>query len=1267
MNRNSRIRKAYMKCPRCGEINQKDDKSCNKCGLRLKINCPKCKSLNPIGQEKCSNCNLRLITFCPDCRTPNHPSATNCKKCNQNLVKECHSCRTPNQANRSFCIKCGKTLEKSGQQKSIEHRKPSVSPDETSTKNKAQKPAETPQGLENYAVLSIELINFSVIAKKIKQEDILLRLQNKFYHTVAVEAKNRAGVARKLSDQVMSVEFKSAKSTKISAVQAINTAQQILEVLNEFNFQIYKKIKIKLKVKIGISIINFKNKNYFSQIERSVATAGDIVISANVYNLVHDYFEFETVGPLSVENEMITLYKLKDVIEEEKINNDALKAAKPEQPVNNENLAQTEAKTEADQIPPDNKNASKEETSDSSEKAAQSDIANVLTNALIKSKEGLLVGLSGADGIGKSTTSLSVRQNLADEQIVWLIGQCHSFSKIIPYAFFQDLLRSLFNLPSFNINVDESKKAINQALEAIGIKNKQAENVICKLLFYEFAYNNYDLAQNKQEILDFLLILFGALYSKGQIILIIEDFEYIDNASLEGIKYLLSKGLLGQKNHIIINYSSDENLNRQFSSCNINHKIFNLKLNPMNQQDINSMVLGMLNNQPIIPEYVMKQIYRNAKGLPIYVEQALWLLFQSGAIINNNGELSFNPDFSNFNLPVNIQDIFKIRLTQLNKITPDILKVLSCASILGQKFVPAIVRMIAEIDEQKFNNVLQVLQSNGIFIQLDNFNLMFKHKLLWDIVYHQIPEEEKISCHNRTLQILLNYTNSGGSVLALHAEFAQLNQEALIYWNQAVQQAIAVGDVQLYTISQQEILNVIDYVDLPEKEDLKLSIYEQVGKINYEIDPAEAIKYLSTAIYEREKKNHIVQMIDLTGYLARSCDLTGNYTGVIECADKALVLISKKEMPIEFALLVYSKLEAIYNLGQFEEAITLARTEIIPTIEENVIKNQTIPGLDIKNLNYIKFEAELILSKALSAQGNKEASIVSNALALRAGELGYTDIEIQAKLADAFIKILQGDMKSVNAIFEYINNIISKSKDPNYIKLYCDFLNLVTNLLNGKFEEAENAIYPVLELAEYYKDFNLQLIIKFFIGKLFKETKNFEQAKTIYKELINYCSEHKLATGALLGWYLVSELYLAEADLEQAQGIAERALEIAQKSHINNHLFSILLHRLLTEICTVKGDFESAQMHAEKGINIAEKMNLYLFMSYLYLSFGKIYHEFATASDNTNKAEFVSRAHEFYLKSLDIAQKIENEYVIIQIESELTDLATFCQLSGIKI
>jgi len=233
--------------------------------------------------------------------------------------------------------------------------------------------------------------------------------------------------------------------------------------------------------------------------------------------------------------------------------------------------------------------------------------------------------------------------------------------------------------------------------------------------------------------------------------------------------------------------------------------------------------------------------------------------------------------------------------------------------------------------------------------------------------------------------------------LALHAEFAQLNQDALIYWNQAVQQAIAVGDVQLYTISQQEILNVIDYVDLPEKEDLKLSIYEQVGKINYEIDPAEAIKYLSTAIYEREKKNHIVQMIDLTGYLARSCDLTGNYTGVIECADKALALISKKEMPIEYSLLIYSKLEAIYNLGQFEEAITLARIEIIPTIEESINKNLSISGLNLENLNYVKFETELILSKALSAQGNKEASIVSNALALRAGERGYTDIEIQAR------------------------------------------------------------------------------------------------------------------------------------------------------------------------------------------------------------------------------------------------------------------------------
>ncbi len=80
--------------------------------------------------------------------------------------------------------------------------------------------------------------------------------------------------------------------------------------INELNYQIYSKLKIKLKVKIGIALKNIEKKEYFAKLERSVATAGDIIVSTKLYNLTSDKFDYATVGPVTIDKAIMTFYKL---------------------------------------------------------------------------------------------------------------------------------------------------------------------------------------------------------------------------------------------------------------------------------------------------------------------------------------------------------------------------------------------------------------------------------------------------------------------------------------------------------------------------------------------------------------------------------------------------------------------------------------------------------------------------------------------------------------------------------------------------------------------------------------------------------------------------------------------------------------------------------------------------------------------------------------------------------------------------------------------
>ena len=209
-------------------------------------------------------------------------------------------------------------------------------------------------------------------------------------------------------------------------------------------------------------------------------------------------------------------------------------------------------------------------------------------------------------------------------------------------------------------------------------------------------------------------------------------------------------------------------------------------------------------------------------------------------------------------------------------------------------------------------------------------------------------------------------TNISNAVLARHAEEAQLKKETYIYYNLAVQESIYLGDPVTFTDYQNKILELLPETDLSDEQKIehKLSIEEQIGKANYEFNPQIAIDYLSNSILHEEKQNNLVKVIDLTGYLARSCELIGDYEGVIECCDKALSLIDKVKYPIEIILLNYYKLESTFNLGRFEETIVNATNEVLPSLDKYITKNKTISGISISDLKNIEYETKSKLETA---------------------------------------------------------------------------------------------------------------------------------------------------------------------------------------------------------------------------------------------------------------------------------------------------------------
>ena len=896
---------------------------------------------------------------------------------------------------------------------------------------------------------------------------------------------------------------------------------------------------------------------------------------------------------------------------------------------------------------------------------------DAIINVLNKAEQGLIINLSAPDGAGKSSLISSIIQSLQSDKFAWLIGTCQPVNQLLPYSFFQDLFKSLLGLPLFVSNIDESRIVLNQVLETnFGINDPHINNVLRRFLFNAFNECSPDINENKAELHNAIGHVLDKINQNSNLAIIIEDFEYIDNASLECIKKLINKGFLNKKNFIIINHNLNTNLHEQFPLENLQRKIISISLKSMTPEEMNTSLLGMLNNQDIIPPKIKNKLFHCSQDTPLYMEQALWYLFQTGAIISNEASFSFNPQAVNIEIPADLDELIAERIKLIGNFSPDATRIIMSASLFGIKFIPAFVQMMAQVEEQQFNQLIQMLLNNGIFAVVDQSGIRFKHAWIWKVIYEQFfTEEQIIDCGTRLLEFYEKYTtNISNAVLARHAEEAQLKKETYIYYNLAVQESIYLGDPVTFTDYQNKILELLPETDLSEEQKIehKLNIEEQIGKANYEFNPQIAIDYLSNSILYEEKQNNLVKVIDLTGYLARSCELIGDYAGVIECCDKALSLIDKVKHPIETILLNYYKLESTFNLGRFEETVINATNEVLPALDKYISKNKTIPGISISDLKNIEYETEIILAKAYVYQGNKQALDLTANIALKAQKENLAEYEMTALLLQALFSTIQGNSKNCNSILTSIKEKFADFPTLDKFKLYWYFIAVISNITNGDFQQAKEFCHTSITMANIFKEYNMLTILKLFLGKCYEEFGQLREAFLIYDEIVNYCSENKMATGALLSWYLAASHEVRAGNQEKAIEIAERAIEISQKPNIANYLAEIFMNKIIANVRTIKGDFEGAQINIESAINIAERNDLTMCLVDLYIAFGQIYKQSAIINPEQapNNANIANR---LYVKALSFSEQIENHYLSAKVDNEILELNKFCQQYGIKL
>ncbi|MCQ2958385.1 MAG: tetratricopeptide repeat protein [Candidatus Gastranaerophilales bacterium] len=484
--------------------------------------------------------------------------------------------------------------------------------------------------------------------------------------------------------------------------------------------------------------------------------------------------------------------------------------------------------------------------------------------------------------------------------------------------------------------------------------------------------------------------------------------------------------------------------------------------------------------------------------------------------------------------------------------------------------------------------------------------------------------------------------------------------------DQAAKEAYIIGDDYSYVYHKTLLLEAVELSTLENKDEIALAIKEELFNITYKTFPDQAIKF-GDELYDYYKDIDEAKTLDILGIMSVAFEESGNYLAAVECVDRALEKIDAEANQIAGMLLYYSKINSILQLGRYEEVINIIKNNILPVLELYFSdKTKEITTLSHNNMQYIELNSLYILTLAYALQGSAKATETSEQLFKKAHDAVDTEFTIKAQLANGVIKLLQGENDEIQNILNSTKESIPSSKDATINTLLWLILKTVSAYFRGEYSDITNDLVMLANFCQNVKMYALDPVIRGLLVKIALREGHAEEAENLAYDLFYRCSNNQWTLGALLNWFMYCEIAIYKENYEEAIKVAEKALDVAEKSNTNNIFFTALLKLKIAQIYGLRGDYDIAK------INLAESSQLAEINGYTYITamIGIIGYDILLKQITVNPAvknDNISLLYKYLLASQDAVEKLQNSDLSMFLKKKLEDIFNFAKENNINL
>lgn len=1161
--------------------------------------------------------------------------------------------------------------------------------------------------LEAYALASIEFANWKQILAESPEPRALESYQAQALADLGRKVTAAGGQINASKNNILFVSFRREASPEASLNRAIETS---LALLKE-HYQ-HKQTRLPLRIGLDVEFANSRNP-LTSTLERSVGQPGTLIVSEQVFQLFGARYPMEAVGPVPMGNRSMMFYRVRLPLPQPEAVLappspavappapkpvpvlDDREAPAPQQPVSPpvqpEPVRPEPAKAPEPVVitppaavepvtaepesteppvpvyeppvlgsikPPRKENL----TYETAVEALTSEFSAFMAQGAPGTK-GKVLALCAADGLGKSSMVHMARakSDPENQRAIWMGGsnyrcfQRNGMSLFFWLELIQNLLGLVFEgQPGRDVR-EEMDKFLGFVYD--GEPPSEVPSFLADFLSVNPPQPlSVEARANLERVDHFFLGFFRTLAAKRPLIVVIEDINYADPPTLDLLTRLLALGLLNSPVYLVLTQSKDfyaaGRLAELLQKAPYKELVVSNLDQPATEKFLDDGPLGGKLRE--FPTQLLGSLCRQAKGLPLYLEEALRLLHLKEALIvePTSGKFTLNPEFdpADWQLPEYLAELVFARFQFLNEQS---LYLLQMASVLGEKFAVNMLFALAQMDEEAFNEALTTLFNHGYLIP-DAVNTgRFRHGLLWEIVYETIEDELRVQMHQLVSEALEGDFNQGVTInpalIAYHSQNGQLPNRAVNYWNLAGIYCGQIGSLAGLNTSLFQALELMKRQETPlRSEELALRMMESGAAINLDHEPALAASMLEWVFHYRRNEGEPLNLIEPLGFLASAYENLGDYPKALVTLEKSLELIDPSVYPMEAASLQISKMEYLYTLGRLQQARNLM-TEFIEPVAR--MHSNTMPEFADAFL-----QARLLKAQIMLAQCDSDTAAEIEAGIRQAGERELEGVQIAFKLLMGQIYLRDGQYETCNREADSLLNAIESMPGSDWFLAQWGLLAIMYHCELQDWTSASQLVLTVISKAEAVRDYHTEIIAQEYAGYISGRMGKVKEARQLMEQAISRSSEHRFASAALLGWRFLAEFELSLGNLDVAYEIAAKALEIANKPDIRNQYETIQLSLIAARALLAKEQTREAGKLLEPLWPQVIKSRWQPLIAHCAFEIGVLYKALAQGVPADLSRKYLTRSVEFFLKAKGIWLELRNIGQVKQVDATIPKL-----------